>query len=168
MYPVNIKLTTVAIILFVLISPFIGQTDVAWAVSVTGKIDVTAKDGKAANVQFSIKPTQNKPSATGTLSQRKNDGSSEFYLDVAYLNVDGKYAWFAGKCTKNSSDKTGKWLFVAVHDGGLRGELTDHIWWEWLDDSAVAESIAKRKVEAKEKPAVNLTIKSGDIIVDFY
>ena len=168
MYHKKIKLTIIAIVLCVLVSPFFGQTGVVLAASVKGKIEITAEDGKTANVQFKIKPTENKLSATGSLNYRQEDGSDEFYLDVVYLNADSEYAWFAGKCMKSNTNLAGRWLFVAVHDGGVQGELTDHIWWEWLDDSADAEAIAKAKAEAKEKPAVNLPIKSGDIVVDFY
>ncbi|MFC1738331.1 hypothetical protein ACFL1G_04675 [Planctomycetota bacterium] len=93
------------------------------------------------------------------------DGTGEVRIKLAYVKVDGKYAWFAGECTQNGVNLIGRWFFGAVHDGGKPGKLVDHIWWEWLPDSDNARSVAKSKVENFEIPAENKTIIDGDIAV---
>ena len=90
-------------------------------------------------------------------------------VKLTYLKVEDNYAWFAGKCTEDKSERglKDRWLFIVVHDGGKPGKLVDHLWCEWLKDTNDAEKIARRKVENLEKPKKHKPIKEGDIVVDF-
>jgi hypothetical protein len=104
----------------------------------------------------------------GFLQCTSSDNDTEMYIELEYIEIDGKYAWFAGMCTKDGSNFTGRWFFGAVHDGGNPGKLVDHIWWEWLPESDDVEEIAKSKVENLEIPSDNKPIESGDIEVNDY
>lgn len=133
--------------------------------SVTGKVQISADTNKYTWAEFSTRQGKDGLSATGSLHLWSEDNSRQTYVNLAYLNVDGEYAWFAGQCTNDNGSLTGRWLFVAVHDGGNPGRLADHIWWEWLPNSPDAEAVAKSKVENLEKPADNKSIKAGNIVV---
>jgi hypothetical protein len=104
----------------------------------------------------------------GFLRCTSSDDDTEMYIELEYTAIDGDYAWFAGICTEDGENFTGKWLFGAVHDGGTPGKLVDHIWWEWLPDSDDVEEVAQSKVENFEIPAKNKPISSGDIKVNDY
>jgi len=117
------------------------------------------------NVTVNLKVTED---GDGFLRCTKSDNDVEMYIDIEYAEIDGKYAWFAGICTEDGENFTGKWLFGVVHDGGTPGKLVDHIWWEWLPESDNVEDIAKSKVENLEIPSGNKTINSGDIKVNDY
>jgi len=104
----------------------------------------------------------------GFLRCTDSDNDTEMYIELEYVVIEDTYAWFAGVCTEDGANLTGRWLFGAVHDGGSPGKLVDHIWWEWLPESDDVEEIAKSKVENLDIPSENKPITSGDIeVTDF-
>ena len=132
-----------------------------------GEITVQGYDGEHILVKFEACEEKNNQSARGFLRLQAGDNDKDTYAEVAYVKVDGAYCWFAGKCTRDSDDLTGRWFFAAVHDGGTPGRLVDHIWLDWLANKADAESIAREKVKNCEKPQHNTPIAAGDIVVHY-
>ncbi|MHC4152206.1 MAG: hypothetical protein ACYSSP_08920 [Planctomycetota bacterium] len=128
----------------------------------SGRFKVT-NDNKQMSVNLQVTDDDD-----GFLRCTRSDDDTEMYIELEYTAIDGKYAWFAGICTEDGENFTGKWLFGAVHDGGTPGKLVDHVWWEWLPDSDDVEDVAKSKVENFEIPAKNKPINSGDIKVNDY
>jgi len=139
----------------------------ALASNAKGTVQVSDEGGNAY-IEFEVQEGKDNKAASGSFHFRLDDGSRDSYVEVAYVKVDGEYAWFAGDCTRDNAGMAGRWLFIAVHDGGRPGRLVDHIWLEWLPKTPDAENIAKRKVENLEKPANNKPIKTGDIVVNCY
>lgn len=131
---------------------------------VTGKVQVLDEADQYVWVEFEVRKQQDQP-AEGLFRLWVDNNGKKTFVSLKYLKVDGEYAWFAGRCTQDSGGMAGRWLFLAVHDGGSVGRLLDHIWWEWLPATPDAENIAKNKVENFEKPGSNKPIKSGDIVV---
>ncbi len=169
----NIKkiiLMLTVFLLFITVPAFSGGEEPAPANNVVGKVQVldNGNNDEYAWTEFEAHQGKDNQPAGGFFHWWLEDGSRETYVEAVYVKVDGNYAWFAGKCTKDSADLAGRWLFIAAHDGGMPGRLTDHIWWEWLPDTPDAESIAKAKVENLETPASNKPIISGDIVVHCY
>ena len=113
---------------------------------------------------------ENSKPAKGLLHLHPNDGTTGIHIELAYLQVDGNYAWFAGRCVrdKNEGELVGRWFFLVAHDGGAPGRLADHLWCEWLPATKDAEQTAKQKVKNLEKPKENKTIEAGNIVVDSY
>ena len=132
--------------------------------SVEAKIDVSDDGGKTVAVEMDAVEAKDAGTAEGDLQIRSQD-NSETLVELVYMAVDDDYAWLAGRCTKDSGSLAGKWLFIAVHDGGQPGRLVDQIWLEWLSDG---ESAAKQKVDNREKPAESKSIESGEIVVSCY
>ena len=128
---------------------------------------ITIADDNGGSVDFKAVDGKDGQPSTGYLRLKSGDGSKETEAEVKYVNVDGDYAWFAGQCTRDSGGLTGRWFFAAVHDGGTPGKLVDHIWFDWLPDTADAEAVAKSKVENFAKPSSNKPITTGDIVVTF-
>jgi len=138
------------------------------ASNATGKVQVLNDSDEYAWAEFEAYESKNGQPAKGLFHYWLEDGSEEIYVDVVYVKVDGEYVWFAGKCTEASGELVGRWFFLAAHDGGDPGRLVDHVWWEWLPDTADAETIAERKVNNLEKPANNKSIENGNVVVNFY
>ncbi len=136
--------------------------------SVEGRVQVADDDGNSTWIELQAEAKQDGKTAQGELQVLADGNNLETMVDLAYLAVEGDYAWLAGECTKDNGGQTGKWLFVAVHDGGQPGRLVDHLWLEWLGPGAAGETTAKQKVESRDKPAENKTIESGDIQVNDY
>ena len=167
----NIKRTILVVTVFSLVTavPLFSEEKMsARANNMSGKIQVSDDNGAKPWVQFRTQQGKNNRPAGGSFQYRPEGKSKETYVDVVYVKVDGEHGWLAGKCTRDGTDLVGRWLFLAAHDGGTPGRLVDHIWWEWLPNTADAESIAKRKVENLEKPANSKSIISGNIVVNFY
>lgn len=147
---------------------FLRAKESAPANNVTGKVQILNDSDEYAWAEFEAYEAKNSQPANGSFHYWLEDGSEEIYVDVVYVKVDGEYAWFAGKCSKASGELVGRWLFLAAHDGGDPGRLVDHIWWEWLPDTADAQAVAERKVNNLKKPASNKSIKAGNVVVNFY
>ena len=152
------------IFLSVLYCFVISVTALAKQIAVVGQVEVT-DNGHKALVKFEAEPGSKKLSVDGFFRRSSTDGSGLTYVKLSYLKVDDGYAWFAGRCTQDEGDLTGRWLFATAHDGGKPGRLLDHLWWEWLPDTNDAEAKARSKVENLEKPAYNKSIESGEITV---
>ncbi|MHC4843238.1 MAG: hypothetical protein ACYTEE_05500 [Planctomycetota bacterium] len=152
----KIHLITILICLFCHLTAVAKQPSEA-----SGRFNVT-NDNQQMSVNLKVTDDD------GFLRCTSSDNDTEMYIEVEYSEIDGKYAWFAGICTEDGANFTGKWLFGAVHDGGTPGKLVDHVWWEWLPDSDDVEDVAKSKVENLEIPADNKPIGSGDIKVNDY
>ena len=150
------------------LSAFSQQSKSELANKAMGEVEISADNGESAWAEFRVSDATSQSSASGFFHYWLDDKSKESYVEMAYVKVDGEYAWFAGKCSKSSENLTGRWFFAAVHDGGMPGNLVDHIWWDWLADTPNAESIAKEKVENMERPTANKPIESGDVTVRFY
>ena len=136
------------------------------------KVIWTVKTAAAKGVlwySLIVREEEGKP-ARGIIRQWHEGKDSEgLSVEISYMHVDGKYAWFAGKCIEDKGiGMNGRWLFIAVNDGGEPGKLVDHLWCEWLADTKDAEAIAKRKVESLEKPCENIMIKDGNIVINNY
>jgi len=158
-------LTVVSLILAVPV--FSEKLTAAPANSASGKVEIVSSDDQTASAEFKANVGKAQQPANGFFRVSAEDKGTETYVDVVYVKVDGDYAWFAGKCTRDSEGLMGRWFFIVVHDGGKPGRLADHIWWDCLPDTDDAESIAKEKVENFEIPESNKPIKSGDIEVCF-
>jgi len=130
-----------------------------YAAETKGEV-LVSDDGTELHTKFKI--TLNDSGNSGNGFFQYSDEQSTVRIKVKYLKVDGEYAWFAGKCVEDGIDKLDRWFFAVVHDGGKPGNIADHIWWEWLDNT---ESIAKSKVENLEIPSERKQIKDGDITV---
>jgi len=161
----NYKKTKFVSVTFLSIATTLLLANCAWANTVSGKIKVLDDTNKIALTEFEITKKTTDQSVTGSLSWETENGDTDNYIEIKYVNIDGQYAWFAGKCTQSTEEMADRWLFIAVHDGGTPGNLVDHIWCQWLDSGPDAESIAKEKVENLEKPTNNKPIKSGNIEV---
>jgi len=135
--------------------------------NVTGKVQISDNSSGNVSVEFKAYEEKGDQPAKGYFHLWLDDESEETFVDGVYVSVDDEYAWFAGRCTKDTGDLTGRWLFVAVHDGGSPGRLVDHLWWQWLPDTTDAENIAREKVENIETPADNQPIEAGNITVQF-
>jgi len=87
-----------------------------------------------------------------------------YYADVKYVNVDGTDAYFAGLVTSASQASwVGKWVSVAVHDGGEPAYLVDAVWGTFTDMNT-----AKLNVANKVKPDGEFAITSGNLQVHTY
>ena len=128
----------------------------------SGEISIS-DDGGEVQAKLQITTGENEDSAGGYF-QYLDDGD-KVYIEVTGVKIDGEYAWFAGKCIEGGAGYSGRWLFVAVHDGGKPGRLVDQIWWEWIPAGDNAESIAKSKVRNMRVPSERKDIQSGDIKV---
>jgi hypothetical protein len=132
------------------------------ALSVEIKGEVTLSDnGKMVPAELKTTGNNFQGPANGFFQYSEN--GRKIVITVTYLKTDGEYAWFAGKCTGDGVDYTGRWFFAAVHDGGTPGRLVDHLWWEWISDSDNARSIAESKVRNMRVPSERKKIQSGDI-----
>ena len=140
------------------------QEKVIWQVCFAGETDKNVWIDLKAHKEENSKP------AKGLFHLWRDDKTKGLYLELAYLLVDDNYAWFASRCIKDKDDGklVGRWLFIAVHDGGAPGRLVDHLWCEWLPAAKDAEQIAKRKVKNLEKPKTNRPIGDGNIVVNSY
>jgi hypothetical protein len=114
--------------------------------NVSGKVKVSGDDASVW-IELRADGAKNSLAASGSLRCWQNNKSKETSADVVYMKVDGSYGWLAGKCTRDSGNLTGRWFFMAVHDGGTPGHLADQLW------------------ENLEKPANNKSIETGDIVV---
>jgi len=153
----RIKFTVLIALALILILP-------AWLQAAGARGDISiSDDGRELQAKFKMMLTNSDDTGSGFFQY--SDGQSTILIEVTCLKIDGEYAWFAGKCTKNGADKMGRWFFAVVHDGGNPGRLVDHIWWEWIAESDNAESIAKSKVENMEIPSERKLITEGDIKV---
>ena len=167
----NVKKTILAAAVFSLAASvllFAGQNASEPANSAVGKVHILINTDESARVEFEAYEAKNNQPARGFLLCSQKNQNRETHSEVVYVKVDGDYAWFAGKCTRDSGNLKGRWFFIAVHDGGTPGKLVDHIWWDWLPQTPDAESIAKKKVENLERPANNKHISAGDVVVRFY
>lgn len=134
--------------------------------SVRGKVEVSAPlRGEHRRIELRVSGAEEGDSAKGWLRLWSADGSRETKVDLVYLRVDGEYAWLAGECKEDTDGLQGRWVFLAVHDGGKPGRLVDHIWLEWLGEGAEGRAEAKSKVENLDTPAESKSIESGDIEV---
>jgi len=133
--------------------------------SIGGNVEVSAQQGQANHVEMQASAAGADSSARGWLRLRSADGSVETKVDLVYLRVDGEYAWAAGECTEDTDGLQGRWLFIALHDGGKPGRLVDQLWMEWLDEGAKGRQQAKSKVDNLETPAESESIESGDLKV---
>ena len=134
---------------------------------VAGKVQ-TEIEGESARLQLKILEGE---SSTGKrfFKYKLADSSETVFVKVKYLRIDDGYAWFAGKALPGkSSTRSNQWVFAVVHDGGIPGELVDHMWWQWLGEGDDAEKQAKEKVEELEQPEQNYPIESGDLVVENY
>ena len=156
----SIKISRIVVLLVLL-----GQANSLFAGSISGVIGVVGSSSTEAMVNF-----KGKISDTGAIEETSQlivtDGDKKTTVKISALKIDGQYAWFSGKCISGNSDKLGHWLFVAVDDGGTPGNISDHVWWEWLGNDAKAESEAASKVKNLKKPVENKPVKSGDIVVN--
>jgi len=132
---------------------------------VNGRIKVLENNTSVWFEFKAIKEANNIRISDGFFRCWPEDKSEETSADVVYMQVDDGYAWFAGKCTNDNGDLTGRWFFMVVHDGGTPGCIADQLWLDWLPATPDAETIAKAKVENLEKPAVSKSIEAGDIII---
>ena len=163
----NIKanLSVAALVLLAITTLAFSQAKTSAGINqVTGKVQVLDEADEYTSVEVEVRKQQDQP-AEGSFRLSVDNNGRKTFVNLEYLKVDGEYAWFAGKCTEDSGGMAGRWLFIAVHDGGGIGRLLDHIWWEWLPPVPDAENIAKSKVENFEKPGSNKPIQSGDIVV---
>ncbi|MHC4068849.1 MAG: hypothetical protein ACYS18_08605 [Planctomycetota bacterium] len=159
------NLLVVALVLLAITTLVLSQGKVSAHINrVTGKVQVLDEADENVWVEFEVRKQESQP-AEGLFRLWVDNNGKKTFVSLKYLRVDGEYAWFAGKCTRDSGGMEGRWLFLAVHDGGGIGRLLDHIWWEWLPATPDAENIAENKVESFEKPGSNRPIKSGDIVV---
>jgi len=130
---------------------------------ISGNVEVS---GQANHIEMKASAAGADSSARGWLRLRSSDGSRETKVDLVYLKVDGEYAWAAGECTEDTDGLEGRWLFIAVHDGGKPGRLVDQLWMEWLDEGAKGRQQAKSKVDNLETPSESKSIESGDLKVE--
>ena len=133
--------------------------------SVRGKVEVSAERSEHCRIELRVSGADGEDSAKGRLRLWSADGSRETKVDLVYLRVDGEYAWLAGECKEDTDGLQGRWVFLAVHDGGEPGRLVDHIWMEWLGEGQAGMAQAKSKVENLDTPAESKSIESGDIEV---
>jgi len=133
---------------------------------ISGNVEVSAQPGEASHIEMKASAAGADNSAKGWLRLRSSDGGTETKVDLVYLRVDGEYAWAAGECTEDTDGLGGRWLFIAVHDGGKPGRLVDQFWMEWLDEGAKGRQQAKSKVDNLETPAESKSIESGDLKVE--
>ena len=92
---------------------------------VSGKVKVT-DNGTSVWVEFEVTEAKKGQTVSGFFRRWLDDESKQAYAEVVYMKVDGKYAWLAGKCTRDSGYLAGRWFFMAVNDGGKPGHLVDH------------------------------------------
>lgn len=155
---------TSGIIFVLLVSVVIaGISTNAFAAAAEGSCTVT-HDGDTYGVKLQML-SKDAESAEGFLIYSESGKKVKVRIDIAYLKVDGEYAWFAGKCVEGGTSRIDRWFFAAVHDGGEPGRLVDQFWWEWLDSGSEGEDQARQKVENLEIPSQRKSIKSGDIKV---
>ena len=83
-----------------------------------------------------------------------SDDSITYSMDVQYLKVDGKDAWFAGQITAtNSTDDcctVGTWVVYRVQDNGEPGVNSDKIWGfstKQTGDPAIAAVMVRDKLD---------------------
>jgi hypothetical protein len=129
-----------------------------------GKIKILYNEKSYALVEFKVYEGRDTKPPGGYLKFKLSD-RNESVVKLLYVKIDGEYAWFAGKCIKDTGNRKDQWLFLAAHDGGIPGRLVDHIWWDWLPDTPDARKIARKKIEDLEKPENNKPIKAGNVIV---
>jgi len=155
------------LILLVSVQVFCGQSNPAKVNNATGELKVTTNGREYIQLKFQVFEKKPSPEIKNYCQFWKDDISNKTYAEVKYNNIDGCYAWFAGRCVKGDKNLLGKWFFAVVHDGGKPGYMVDHIWLEWLPDTPNAEKAAESNVKNLKKPAQNVPIQEGDIVVYF-
>ncbi len=139
---------------------------------VTGGIESDAARGTAVTSFNAHEARANRP-AKGMYHWQLVDSEGELLreikVDVKYVKVEDKTAWFAGVCTYDSDDDRSRlddWLFVKAYDGGTPARRGDKIWWQWLD----ADDDPEEKVEYGDDldDDYEKVITAGNLVVHYY
>jgi hypothetical protein len=140
----------------------------------TGDADwVNPYSGQANTTFNAINISPNKLDAKGSLIY--TDSNVTYTMDVQFLKVSGKTAWFAGQVTSvtprngfNGCCKIGNWVFYQVSDDREPGIGADQIWGEDLTqgEGIISLSDAYNKVSNRANPMSGpFMINGGNIQV---
>lgn len=126
-------------------------------------------DGKARYFEFNAHEAKGRRPAKGRvhwwLMDTEGNIEREIWVDVKYVLVVDKKAWFSGECVNDTADaNVGRWLALGVHDMATPGAKGDTLWVQWYDyESDAAAFVASRSTDGQLRDVIE-----GNLVVHTY